>query len=118
MLKSRISHHVAAALMAATFSASGVAGTRPIAVPTDPSAQYTVLKVGGKHQNRSIVTKRTGPSGTSYSKRLYDCSAGNVKYLGSGDTLEEMRRSRPEPQMAPVVPRSIADYVGRAACER
>lgn len=90
----------------------------PLIVPTDARAKYWVLETGGAWPNRTIVTKRVGPSGTSYAKRLYDCSNRTVKYLGDGDTLEEMARSTPSPKMAPIVPESIADYVGREACRR
>ena len=89
----------------------------PISVPSDPKAQFFVLEKGGTGNDRTIVTKRVGPSGTSYSKRLYNCKNSTVKYLGTGDTLAEMKSSKPEPNMAPIVQGSIAYYVGREACK-
>lgn len=91
---------------------------KSMAIPTDAKAKYTILETGGKWPNRTIVTKRVGSSGTSYSKRLYNCSNNTVKYLGTGDTLAEMARSKADPKMSPIVGQSIADYVGRQACKR
>ncbi len=99
-------------------SAIASAAEKPLVVPTDAKAKYTILEIDGKYPNRTIVTKRVGSSGTSYSKRIYNCSNNTVKYLGSGDTLAEMARSKPDPKMAPIIPQSIADYVGRQACKR
>jgi hypothetical protein len=87
-------------------------------VPSDAKAQYSVLEVGGAWPKRTIVTRRVGPSGTSYSRRAYDCTHHTVKYLGEGDSLAEMARAKPDQEMAPIVPESIADHVGRAACKR
>jgi len=90
---------------------------KAMSVPTDAKAKYTILEMGGKWPNRTIVTKRVGSSGTSYSKRLYNCSNNTVKYLGTGDTPAEMAGSKPDQNMAPIVSQSIADYVGRQACK-
>ncbi|EAA6275728.1 hypothetical protein PHL84_001411 [Salmonella enterica] len=85
-------------------------------VPTDSKASYTVLEKTRSGDMVTITTKREGPSGVSYSKRLYDCTASTVKYLGSGDTIEQMNSSAPDPNMAPIIDRSIAYYVGQKAC--
>jgi hypothetical protein len=97
---------------------SAIAADTPLHIPTDANAKYTILEIGGEWPDRTIVTSRVGPSGSSFSKRLYNCSANTVKYLGTGDTLAEMASSKPDPNMAPIVPQSIADYVGRQACKR
>jgi hypothetical protein len=99
-------------------SALAFADERTLAVPTDAKAKYTILAIEGKWPDRTIVTKRDGPSGSGYSKRLYNCSNNTVKYIGSGDSLADMARSKPDPKMGPIVPQSIADYVGRRACKR
>lgn len=106
---------VALALASAgAFSAMEV----PLVVPSDSKGTYYILEKGGKGHMRTIVTKRVGPSGTSYSKRLFDCNQGTVKYLGTGDTLAQMNAGKPEAKMAPVVDGSIASYVGGAACAK
>lgn len=91
-------------------------GAATLKVPSDAKATYTVLARDTSGTERTITTKRAGPSGDSYSRRLYNCSARTMKYLGSGDTLEQMKASKPDPQMGPIVSGSIADYVGAEAC--
>lgn len=107
---------LAAALL--MFSAATCAYEWPLGIPSDTKAQYFILEIGGKWPGRTVITKRTASAGTSYSKRFYDCLNSSVKYLGNGATLDAMARSRPEEAMAPVVPQSVADYVGREACKR
>lgn len=102
--------------LALAFPTTILAAEKLLHIPSDPKASYLVLEKGGSGSQRTIVTKRTGSSGTSYSKRLYDCSNETVKYLGSNDSLEGMRLSKPDPRMGPIVEGSIAYYVGREAC--
>lgn len=90
---------------------------KQISVPSDSGAQYYVLDKGTLGSLRTITTKRIGPSGSSYSKRLYSCSGSTVKYLGTGDTLAEMNRSSPSGDLSPIVKGSIAYYVGLEACK-
>lgn len=105
------------AIVTAAAAHLAVAAEVPLSVPSDAKAKYFVLEKGNNGAMRTIVTKRVGPSGTSYSKRQYDCKAGKVKYLGTGDSLQEMSKSRPDPNMAPIVQGSIAHHVGMEACK-
>jgi len=89
-----------------------------VPIPSDPKAKYFVLERGGTKVNPTLTTKRVGSSGTSYSQRMFDCAARTVKYLGTGDTLEAMKKSKPDPKMAPLVDGSIAWYLWRHACGR
>ncbi|WAP65398.1 hypothetical protein OZ911_08365 [Pseudomonas fortuita] len=98
----------------ALIPAVSVAAT--LHVPSDPKAAYTILARDTSGNERTITTKRVGSSGTSYSRRLYNCADRTVKYLGSGETLEQMKASQPDPRMGPIVSGSIADYVGAEAC--
>ena len=92
-------------------------GGYSLSIPSDPRAQYHVLGKGGTHNNPTLVTKRIGSSGTSYSEWLFDCSASKAKYLGHGDTLEEMQASSPyNSEMGPIVEESITWYAWRHAC--
>lgn len=87
-------------------------------VPSDPKGHYTVLgvyKVDYSHVQ--IDTLREGASGTTYSRRLVDCGQAEIMYLGTGETIQEMERERPDPGMAPIVDGSIAYYVARRACQ-
>ncbi|MFZ5231580.1 hypothetical protein ACOY6S_13020 [Enterobacter bugandensis] len=99
------------------LSFSVLAGSYQIQVPTDSKATYTVLEKGSQGSLRTITTKREGTSGITYSQRIYNCEANEVKYLGSGESLEEMKNSNADPSMSPVVSESIAYYLGREACK-
>ena len=88
----------------------------PLHVPSDPKASYMILQRDTQGVERTITTKREGSSGTTYSKRLYNCAEHTVKYLGSGESIEQMNASSPDPKMAPVISGSIADFVGEAVC--
>lgn len=63
---------------------------RRLFVPSDTKASYYLTEVSSLGGNLSIVTKRLGPIGQSFSKREIDCSANMFRYLGDGETLEEM----------------------------
>jgi hypothetical protein len=91
-------------------------GEKQLSVPSDPKATFFILEKGGKGAERTIVTKRVGPSGTTYSRRLYNCTNNTVKYLGSGETMSAMNSSKADPSMAPIVQGAIAYYVGLEAC--
>lgn len=91
----------------------------PITINSD-SAKYFVLEkkfnVNSNKNLRSIVTKRVGSSGTTYSKRLYDCKNNTVKYLGTGDSIEAMNKSKEDANMSPIFTGSIAYEVGLIIC--
>ncbi|MBX8528524.1 hypothetical protein K5D32_02555 [Pseudomonas cichorii] len=93
-----------------------IAAEAPLNVPSDTKASYFVLERDTKGNERKIITKRVGPSGTSYSQRLVNCPAHTAKYLGDGDTLDAMRASKPDANMGPIVQGSITFYVAEAAC--
>ena len=100
---------------AAAQAADTVTG-EPVSIPSDAAAQYFILERGGTPAMPTLLTRRVGPSGTSYSKRVFDCAARTVKYLGNGDTLAELATSAPDPDMGPLVEGSIADVLSQKAC--
>lgn len=100
------------------FSAGASSEPYNLHVPSDPKATYTILDVGKQGGLVTITTKREGASGTTYSKRAYDCKSGKVMYLGSGETIVQMESSKPDDHLSPVFDGSIADYVGGEACKK
>lgn len=84
-------------------------------IPTDSRAKYNNLAIEGDGRYRKITTRRTGPPGVSYSLREYDCERARVRYLATGDTLDELKKIRPD-KWGEIVDESIADYVGGQAC--
>ncbi|HHR1180428.1 hypothetical protein [Klebsiella pneumoniae] len=103
-------------LVIALMSFSAVSAIT-ISIPTDSKAKYTIIDKSLNGSMATITTMREGSSGTSYSQRLYDCTSWTVKYLGDGDTLEQMKASKPDEGMSPIVDNSIAYYIGQRACK-
>lgn len=89
----------------------------PLSVPSDSKAEFFVLHKGGSGTQRTILTKRVGSSGVSYSERLFNCANNTGKYLGTGDSIAEMAASKADPNMGPIVNGSIAYYIGVEACK-
>lgn len=92
-----------------------------VSVPTDPGATYRLLewrKLPNGH--REALTRRDGPSGTSFARREIDCQAMQFRYLGEGDTIEEARLDRPEPPgpMGDLTEGSISTYVSEFVCRK
>jgi hypothetical protein len=100
------------------FASQAIANETPISVPTDSKAKYFLLEKSESDGKVTIVTKRIGSLGTSYSKRLVDCNKKTFMYLGEGDSLEEMKKSKPDVKMSALTPGSISTYVANAACKK
>ncbi|MCZ2496408.1 hypothetical protein GN316_06535 [Xylophilus sp. Kf1] len=98
------------------FAGLSLAQSAFVSVPSDPNANYYVLEKGGKGNIRTIVNKRVGPRGTSYSKREYDCRKELVRYLATGDSLDEYKSSVMKDKFAPVAQGSIAYHISVVAC--
>lgn len=97
--------------------ALSAAEEKEFSVPSDPHARFFVLEKEGGGGIYTIVTKRVGTQYISFSKRLYDCAENTVKYLGSGDSLDAMEKSKPDERMGPIIKGSIAYYVALQVCQ-
>lgn len=106
---------VASLILCSTLA---VAKDSSVFVPSDSRATYTFIEKRKAGSKRTIVTKRVGPSGTSFSIREVDCLTQAFRYLGEGDTLAEARRNKKSDEMAPLVHGSISYYIALEACER
>lgn len=90
-----------------------------VAVPSDPKAKYTLLETKKRGDGMvESLTKRDGPSGTSYSKRLIDCDNATFKYTAEGETLEGMKTKTHFNPMGPLTVGSISTYISAYACEK
>lgn len=108
-----------AALLPATAIAE-IIKTTSVPVPTDSKARYTIVieDVGHGKSALAVISKREGPSGTSFAIREVNCITHTFRYLGEGDTLEEaMDNLNDRAKMSALVDGSISDYISRAACK-
>lgn len=107
-----------ALLVLAVACSPAVAQTgTPISVPSDPKARYWMVE--GKRTSPTtveVMTRREGPSGTSYALRQVDCANSRFRYLGEGDTLAEAKVRKTSDPMGPLTPQSISTYVSNFAC--
>lgn len=94
------------------------AGGSAFEVPSDTRARYFLLSVApGKEGNIIAITRREGPSGTSFSRREIDCDARTFRYIGEGDTLAKAKLPASNPgDMSPLVVGSISDVAVKFAC--
>ncbi len=93
-----------------------IATQNELPIPSDPKAKYTILEKSGNSDKPILITKRSGPSGESYAKRIFDCKNGTTKYLADSQTLEGLGTSKPEKKMYKIVKDSIAWYLYRHVC--
>lgn len=90
-----------------------------IQVPSDSRASYHLLQWSKlPNGNREALTRRDGPSGTSYARREINCPSMQFRYLGEGDTLEEARANRADASLSELTPGSISTYVSEFVCRK
>lgn len=105
-------------LVLAALAQHVAAAEHQVFVPSDPRARHVVMESTGPIDQRVLVTRREGPSGTTYAVRLFNCSNGTWKYLGSGDSVDEAKAGVPDRLMADILPNSIPAALRSAACSR
>jgi hypothetical protein len=106
-----------AGVLGPCWISSAHAADTPIDIHTDIEGQYFLVGEGGSFGKPTLVVKRVAPdASTHYIKREFDCDTRTVRYLGEGESLEEMQASQPEPEVNPIVRGSIADQLMRLAC--
>ena len=90
-----------------------------ISAPSDPGARYRILEIESlPNGNLEVVSRRDGPSGTSFARREIDCVAYAFRYLGEGDTRDEAMLDRSSQNMGPLTGSSASSDVANAACAR
>ena len=62
----------------------------PLQASFDPGAQYAIIEISGAPETLSVITQRTGISGTSYSARQFNCITRTVRLMGSGTSLQDL----------------------------
>ena len=92
----------------------------PFAVPTDPQAAYRLLRWRVMSNNHvEAMTRRDGPSGTSFTRSEFSCASQTYRVLGEGNTRDEAENSKIQPgNLVDLVPGSIKDYTASFACRK
>ena len=91
-----------------------------ISAPSDPGSSYRILKIDKmSNGNLEVISRRDGPSGTSFARREVDCQGYSYRYLGEGDTREEAEIDGPNVgEMSALTGTSASSDVADAACSR
>ena len=93
------------------------AGER-IPVPTDSKATYELVSKQNIKGRLLVITKRVGPSGTSFAAREIDCQNATFRYLSEGSSMDALRANvRDTDPMSPLTRGSISTYVAIYACK-
>lgn len=90
----------------------------PLAIPSDPRANYYVTAMAKRTDGMiEVSTRREGPSGNSFAIRLIQCEPLRFGYISEGDTEADLVRD-PSPKLTDLLIGSISDVVAKHACAR
>jgi hypothetical protein len=96
-----------------------LAAETPVDIKTDLKGQYFIVEKGGTPDKPTLTVKRAVPNGRNhYVKRMFDCKARTVQYLGGGESLEEVNKFAGTEKMNPLVEGSIPDQLAAIACKK
>jgi hypothetical protein len=92
----------------------------PFSIPSDSRASYRLLKWSRlPNGHLEALTRRDGPSGTSFERHEIDCEAMTYRELGEGDSKEEALKDVPNMgHMAELTPESISSYTADLVCAK
>lgn len=106
------------ALAGSVGTLSAVADDTPIDIKTDLEGQYFMVEKGGTADKPTLVVKRAAPGYNHYIKREFDCAAHTVRYLGEGESLDEMNAVELDGDADPIEVGTIPDQLSRLVCPK
>lgn len=89
----------------------------PLHASFDPGAQYAIVEISGAPERLSVITQRTGISGTSYSARQFNCVTRTVRFMGSATSLKDLASARPDDEATPIFKGSLSRDISDVACD-
>jgi len=101
----------------ASVGVVAAASAKRVPVPTDQKAIYEALELAVSPSGTAIITtRRTGPSGTSFSIRECDCMGVSYRYLGDGASLADAQSQARNEPFTDLTQGSVSAYVCNFAC--
>ena len=88
----------------------------PLQASFDPGAQYAIIEISGAPETLSVITQRTGISGTSYSARQFNCITRTVRLMGSGTSLQDLASAHADNEATPIFKGSLSRTISDIAC--
>jgi len=110
-------------LLAAAYAGQAAGGGgayvgQPMHIYSDPGTAYEVAAISGKSRGIvTIMTKRSGRSGISYTRRECDCDNGTGRMIGDGASKSAALQNRPAEPFYRLSAGSISAEVCAFACE-
>lgn len=89
----------------------------PLQASFDPGAQYAIVEITGAPEKLSVITQRTGISGTSYSARQFNCIERTVRLMGSGTSVQDLASARADEEVTPIFKGSLSHAISNIACD-
>ena len=90
----------------------------PLDIKADLRGQFFVVEKDDDDDKPTLLVKAVAGNCTRYLKRELDCVARTVRYLGRGESLEEVAAARPDAKAYLIVAGTIADQLARLVCPR
>ena len=104
-------------LISLCWSLAAVAEDIPLTIHTDLKGDYFLVERGLNDGKPTLLVKRVvSETYSHFIKREFDCAARTERYLGEGESLDEVAVSQPELESLPIVEGTIPDQLYRLAC--
>ena len=87
-------------------------------IKTDVKGQYFLVEKTSRAKLVTLLVKRFTVQRSVYVKREFDCAANTVRYLGSGESMDEMEKDKADAKVYPIKKGSILDQLAVYACSR
>ncbi|MDH4378277.1 MAG: hypothetical protein QE263_00010 [Vampirovibrionales bacterium] len=82
------------AVFMVSFSTSFAFSETRIPTGQGDKGSYFLMEKSQKNGITRALTRRTGPSGTRFSLREFNCARQTFRYLSEGDTLSELKKRK------------------------
>jgi hypothetical protein len=89
---------------------------KPVFVPTDDEAKYSILSVEISGSIRIAIIKKTSRYSVDYLRSDYDCAHMTSQILAAGPTLESLSDPVPGIEIIPMSRGRVSQFIGPAVC--
>ena len=110
-------------ILAMILSATAIAAQAEVKIPSHPGDKGTYYIISNQViQGRNlVVSRREGPSGTSFAAREINCQNETYRYVAEGDSMDALKKNVTarvqDMTMTPITYGSATYYVVKAACK-
>lgn len=88
----------------------------PITASSDPDAVYSIVNINHAGIGLEVITQRVGISGTSFTKRQFDCANRQVLFMGSSTSIADFENIKPDKETTPLFKGSLSRAISDVVC--